>query len=425
MTKKKVIIISVSVVGAALLAILAVFLFYFIKFRSIDPGIPRLDIVTEKHAKIESKEEYLKCTVSLSDTSKEYELSDVAAEVRGRGNSTWHMFPKKPYRIKFVEKQSIFGEEKNRSWVLLALYNDLSYIKDRLGLALAQSIASEDEYVPSSRYVELYINGKYNGLYLLTEQIDENAGRLNVEIDFDAEATEVPFLVEIDSFAPSEGVEGTDYFSIGNFHFNIKYPESDERYTDAQFEYIESYIRKVDELIRKKDVTLSELSEYIDVESFIDFYLVQEIMGQTDMDKDAKSVCMSKSVGGKLKMGPVWDFDWAVNGPYFGQYKNRYLDRTEGFRSKTNWFAVLYNNSSEFRVALAERYFEVRDNFLDAIDEVSAQKEKIRNAVERDRIFWHRDHEDHNFDERTEEVISWVKTRMLWLDETLSPYLHE
>ncbi len=416
-TKKRVLIAVLSVLAVALLVFLAIFLSYFTKFKSIDPELPRLDIYTENRAKIKSKTTYIKCTVSLSETESEYEFTDLAAEVRGRGNSTWLLFPKKPYRIKFEEKQSFFGEAENRSWVLLAMYNDLSYVKDRLGLALAESIAAEDEFVPSTRYVELYINGKYKGLYLLTDQIDENSGRVDVKEDFAPTDVEIPFLVEIDSFAPDEGVEGVDYFSIGDFHFNIKYPESDERYTEAQFDYVEDYIKTVDGLCRKKNVTVAELSEYIDLESFIDYYIVQELMGQTDMDDDAKSVYMSKSSSGKLKMGPVWDFDWAVNGPYFGQYKNKYLDKTEGLRSKINWFSSLYNNSPEFRAALAERYLEIRDVLEATIDAVASEKDAIVNAVERDRIFWHRTHEDHDFEKRFDEVIDWVSRRLLWMDK--------
>ena len=122
--------------------------------------IPRIDINTYG-AKIESKEEYVDCSVSISGT----EIVGYSAGIRGRGNSTWEL-PKKPYRIKFEEKVSLFGEAKNKSWVLLALYYDYSAVKDKLAFAMADAIGT-DVFVPSYHYVELYLNGKYQGLYLL------------------------------------------------------------------------------------------------------------------------------------------------------------------------------------------------------------------------------------------------------------------
>ena len=80
--------------------------------------IPRVDINTFGK-RVKSKEEYIDCTITISGT----EIDEYSAGIRGRGNSTWGL-PKKPYRIKFDEKVSVFGEAKNKSWVLLALYGD-------------------------------------------------------------------------------------------------------------------------------------------------------------------------------------------------------------------------------------------------------------------------------------------------------------
>ncbi len=378
-----------------------------------DTGLPRLDVVTDESFARIGREDYVGCSVSLSGAGEEYDFEELRAGIRGRGNSTWKLYPKKPYRIKFEEKTSMFGEPKNKSWVLLAMYNDFSYIKDRLAFTLADSVGSED-FVPSYNYVELYINGSYNGLYLLTDQVEEKKGRVAVEEDFTAEDTEVPFLVELDDYAPGEGEEGIDYFTISGRHYAIKYPEADERYTDAQFNYIKDYITKVAELTKRKNVTLGQLSEYIDVESFIDFYVVQELMGQSEID--FKSVYMSKSVGGKLKMGPVWDFDWSVNGPYFTKYKNINKDRSEYLFSGDNFFAGLYHGSPEFRTALSERYSEIRDGLIEAINTVESEKTMLEKAAEKDKLRWHLFHFDADFEERSDEVIEWVRRRLTWID---------
>ena len=415
MKHKKLFKISLITVSAIALIALSVFLYFFFSLRSIkDTGIPRLDITTENRFAEINKRGYTPCTISLSDTEAEYTFTDLPGGIKGRGNSTWKLYPKKPYRIQFETKTSIFGEQENRSWVLLAMYNDFSYIKDMIAFSFADSM-NGDDFVPCYHYVELYINGSYKGLYLLTDQIDENKGRTDVEYTFTQNDTEVPFIVEMDDYAPEEGVLGIDYFDIGERHFNVKYPDDTDRYTQAQFDYIENYVKTVDKLCRKKNVTLAELSEYIDVDSFIDYYIVQELMGQSEID--FKSVYMSKAVDGKLKMGPVWDYDWAVNGPYLTKYKNINIDRTEGLYSGNNWFACLYKNSPEFKEALSKRYSEVREGFYEVLKTVSEEKDILSKAVKKDKIRWHLFHFKADFVERSDEVIDWLEKRLSWMDK--------
>ncbi len=385
-------------------------------YRVGETGLPRIDIITDKRFVRIGREDYVDCSVSLSGAGEEFDFEALDAGIRGRGHSTWKLYPKKPYRIKFDEKTSLFGEKKNKSWVLLAMYNDFSYIKDRLAFTLADSPGTED-FVPSYNYVELYINGRYNGLYLLTDQVDENKGRCEVKEDFTEADTEVPFLLEIDDYAPEEGVEGVDYFNVHGRFYAVKYPEADERYTETQFDYIKNYIETVDALTRKSGVTLSELAEYIDIQSFMDYYIIEELMGQTEIN--FKSVYMSKAVGEKMKMGPIWDFDWSVGGPYLTKYKNINIDRIEGFCSGDNFFGNLYKGSPEFRSALSDRFAEIEDKLSDAIDRVEAEKALIAKAVRKDKIRWHLLHIDADFEERSDEVLDWVRRRILWMNSEI------
>ena len=379
-----------------------------------DTGLPRLDVYTEDCAEIKSKEEYVSCTVTLSETESEFVLENLEAGIRGRGNTTWWAYPKKPYRIKFSEKTSVFGEKANKSWVLLALYNDFSLSKDRLAFTIADALGT-DVFVPSYNYVELYINGEYNGIYLMTDQVDENKGRASVKEDFTAEDVEVPFLVELDNYAEEEGEEGVAWFAIGNHKYVVKYPGPDERYTEEQFLYIKSYVEKLDSLARKPGVTVKELSEYIDLESFIDFFIVQEVMGQIDINY--KSIYMHKSKDGKLKMGPVWDFDWSAQGTdAWLTSRNVYKNNYAGLRSTDNWFSYLYHGSEEFREALSLRWNEVRDDVLAAIDSVEASKASISRAAEKDWLMWHPFRIYEGYDKRFDELIFWCENRVLWLD---------
>ena len=412
--KRLFLIVGLSVIGAILVAAIVYAIVCVSTFHALEEtGLPRVDIFTEGNESIVSKEYYLRCTVSVSGTDEEYCFADVPAGVRGRGNDTWTAYPKKPYRIKFDEKTSMFGEEKNKSWVLLAMYNDFSLIRDRLAFGMAESL--DAEFAPCYHYVDLYVNGKYMGIYLLTDQVDENKGRTDVKESFTAEDVEVPFLVELDARAPDEGVEGIDWFRAPNGSpYGVKYPDADEIYTQAQFDYIADYIGTVDNLCRKQGVTLAELSEYIDVPSFIDYYIVLEVMGQSEVNW--KSVYMSKSKDGLLVMGPVWDFDWGATGPSIGKYADQYKDDYSGLRSMGNWFDALYNGSPEFRAALSARWQEVRPKLLASIDAVEAEKPMLERAARRNELRWYWYRFDTNYVKNCDEVLDWCRNRISWLD---------
>lgn len=374
--------------------------------------IPRVDVITEGEAEIVSKEDYVNCTVTISGT----EINAEKAGIRGRGNTTWEFYPKKPYRIKFEEKVSVFGEKANKSWVLLALYNDFSAVKDRLAFTMADALGT-DVFVPSYNYVELYLNGKYNGLYLMTDQVDENKGRADVKADVDEmeNADDVPFLVELDDYAPNEGEEGIDWFSVAGHPYNIKYPERDERneeIADEQFNYIKNYVQRVQTACEEGDY--ETFAELVDVESFIDFYIVQEVMGQPELNW--KSVYMYKAVGEKMKMGPVWDFDWGAMGPGLGEERNMYRDDVTGLRSSGNWFDLLLRNSPKFEDDVRARYAEAKPLLLGAIEAVRADEARLAPYLTRNHIYWHWFRVGTENSKYYAEVLDWCTDRITWLE---------
>ncbi|MBR2944412.1 MAG: CotH kinase family protein [Clostridia bacterium] len=379
-----------------------------------ESNLPRIDI--EADGKIDSKDEYVDCIINVSNTDDEYEINDASAKIKGRGNTTWK-YPKKPYRIKFDTKVSLFGNEENKSWVLLAMYNDFSLSKDALAFSLGASLENGD-YVPSYEYVEVYLNGIYQGLYLLTEHINENEGRTNVKYDFDEDDTEVPFIVELDAYAELDGgVLGEDYFKIGDLFYTVKYPDKTERYTDEQFKYIEGYIKKVHSLCYKKNVTIDELSQYIDIESFIDYYLMQEIMIQADIDY--KSVYMYKSIDGKLKMGPLWDYDWALDGPSLLFWLDYEL-KPEEYVTKGTWFYGLLNGAPEFKEAVKARWDIIEDKIRLAASEFEAENAHISNAAHKDWLRWHYYNYGACYKPNFDNAYRVLIARINWLDNEIN-----
>ena len=363
-----------------------------------------IDTLGNKAPTVKSSE-YVDCSISLTNTTPEYSFSSKPAGIRVRGNTT-SRYVKKPYRIKFDKKISIFGSEyKYKSWCLLALYQDFSDIKDYTAFKISKNV-NPDKFTPSANHVEVYMNGEFLGLYLLTDQVDEKEGRLGVEAEFDANATEVPFVAQIDLNITEDGVEGVDYFRLHldkygvDMYFDIQYPGPDERYTAAQFNYIKNYIIKVNDLIFKSGLTQAEFEKYVDLNAFIDYFLIQEVMGQAEINN--KSVKMSKAVGGKLVMGPVWDFDWATGGPMrknSGMNDSAYPYDVSRWNSDCNWWNALIGSRAEtpgfdwFKSAARARWNVIKPIVESTLKEVESYKSTIKAAAQRNEKLWTEIHE--------------------------------
>ena len=243
---------------------------------------------------------------------------------------------------------------------------------------------------------------------------------VNIKESFDKDDTEVPFLVEIDDYAELDGgIEGEDYFKIGSLFYSVKYPEKDERYTDEQFDYIKSYITKVNSLCNKKNVTLSDLSEYIDIDSFIDYYLIQEIVIQPDIDN--KSVYMYKSSNGKLKMGPLWDYDWAFGGPSLAIWY-KYKPNENELCTRGTWFYTLLSNSSEFKQAVKERFYEIKDIVVATAYDFKQENEYISRAAHKDWLRHHFFNGNATYSRNLEQNIELLLRRIKWLENEFNSY---
>ena len=322
----------------------------------IEPlDLPIIEIVTEEYLPIVSKEEYVGCLVSISNTEEDYCMTEVEAGIRGRGNTTWTL-PKKPYRIKFDKKQSLFGSEyKAKSWTLINNYLDKTLSRN----ALAQEMAEQFDdiaFASMHQFVEVYLNGEYLGVYLLCDQMQTGDGRVDVDEDY-ADDGNNGYLVELDGRAPSEGEKNVDYFSIDSSHYAIKTPDTeDEDYNpEIQLNYIKNYMESCMTALKNQD--WDEICALMDMDSFVDVYIVLEMFGPVDCGWT--SVYFYKDKDGKLFSGPVWDFDLSSgNVNYsFGTAASCPPD-TKLYVSQVNpWYAQLCK-MEEFRAMVAEKLLQ-------------------------------------------------------------------
>ena len=308
-------------------------------------GLPVISINTENGVGITSKETYVNCTITVFDTEDQGHIIDAGAQIKGRGNSTWQRFDKKPYKIKFNSKQELFDNGKAKDWVLLADYIDGSLIRNYLAYEVAEELDTL-RATPDCQSVEVYLNGEYRGVYLLCEQVEINKHR--VEVSEDETAVDTGYLVEMDGWTDTVQVVVPDQL-MSNRKYTIKAPDSDV-ITSEQKEFIRKYLTDCMNAIRGTDYEL--VKSLIDVQTFAEAYIIYELF--KNPDTDYSSVYFYKDAGGKLICGPMWDFDMSignVNHKGNGVFKST---ETLWSKDKCPWFNALLNHE-EFRKLVGEK----------------------------------------------------------------------
>lgn len=303
-------------------------------------GLPVITINTEGQAPINSLENYVNCEITLLDTEKGKSIGGQTAEIKGRGNSTWTKFDKKPYKVKFEDKQNLFGYGKEKTWVLLADARDYSLVRNMLALNAGLSM-SELEYTSKGQSVELYLNGEYRGVYYLCEQIQVKDNRVNItqeddgkDLDNDGrvDPDSIGYLIEMDAWA----ADGSNQSGIANYTkdgdvfvtinggqkpFVIKDPEDVFFDEDGNFSaenaapylaYVKEFLQQCHDAMyaEKTSENYAKLCELIDVKSFAQTYIIFDLFKNPDVNYS--SVYYYKDAGGKLVSAPIWDFDMAI-----------------------------------------------------------------------------------------------------------------
>lgn len=297
-------------------------------------GLPVVKIQTENNAKILSKENWYNATISISNSEQDsYNFDSVDVSIRGRGNTTWPL-RKRPFALKFSKKQEVLGMPKHKRWVLLANFTDNSFMKNVVAFYLSEKLGMD--YTVRGRYVNLVLNGNYVGLYWLGEAIKVDKSRVNIDEDND-------YLIESDIYYD----EAWKFKSaIKNLPFMV---QNDDSMNQTRLNNLESRINEMEQVLYAPDFPYvsgtSNIDDtyrnYIDLDSFAKFYLVNEIMCNFELSHPKSCYFTLDSGTGVLKAGPVWDFDWGGTNPsnkLFLKYTIYYdsLFKIPAFREKVN-----------------------------------------------------------------------------------------
>ncbi len=331
--------------------------------------------------------------------------------------------------------------------MLLADYLDQSNIRNFAAMTLGNNVFDNLDFTATPHHVILEFNGEYKGVYFLCEQMDEKEGRANVEIDEDElyqnhTKTEFPFMIEMDNYTSTDStVADADKLMLdGYFPIEIKYPESKDREIyegkDVIYEYIEEYLLAVKTTLQTKqkiNVSFREepvgYKDLIDVDSLIDYVLLNEIM--YNPDSIWKSSYMYKSANvvdeetgeileyGKLKFGPVWDFDAAMSWNFTNEpYDKSYI---EGARATTvfcgNIFFIEFIKDEANYQLCQQRWAETRSGVKEVVNYLRDYKAVIKAPSRSDALKYYGDTGIFQFDMQFDYVRLFLLDRIDYFDE--------
>lgn len=345
---------------------------YVISFDYQVGSAPALVIDTDDKP-VTSKINYVDANYSIIG-AEEYNFSNVSGRIRGRGNSTWNCV-KKPYRLKFDKKVDLFGMGKAKNWVLLANYQDPAMIRNYGAFDLARKLGLA--YTNESQFIEVYLNDEFLGLYQLTEQVEINENRVLGKKENEFGTTDGPYLIELDGRASQEGTEGHDWFRVGSETYAIKSPDTEEAtFTQEQFDYIKNYFEEIYRAMETR--AAARIEELVDIDSFIDFYLVQEIY--LNSDAGFASFYMYKDVGGRLTAGPVWDFDRSAGNTIYDY-------NTTPIKDSSPFYRMLFQNEG-FKERVKERLRAIKSEVYQNISDTVAIYQQYQDVFDRDCLKW-------------------------------------
>ena len=347
---------------------------------------------------IATKSAYYDMKFSLTNT--ENELVNVSGGIRLRGNVTL-TYPKKAYRMEFTDKVSLFGQERARSWVLLADYLDPASLNNYAAFSLG---AESDAllFTPTAHKVNVYINGGFYGLYTLCEKIEADEGRLGIEQTITGDMMDLKdfnFFVSMDKYVieDSKAKKNEDYFYIASIdkYFELKYPKKKDFVSEYQFrQFFSQLVLYYEELVTAfQNGDIEKINNEINVDSLVDYLIIDQIMGEKDhywksFNMFYISASNNEKAGGRLNFGPIWDYDWALYTPFTSE-PNQYYEIGEEYRF-TNFFYKCVIDTPQLYSRVEERYNEV---FVPALDKVikdlKTQQENMKESYIENQKRWY------------------------------------
>ena len=369
----------------------------------------------------------------------------IGIELRGASSQS---YPQKPFAIETRDAggnnltTSLLGLPAENDWVLLSNYNDKSFLRNILGYKMFEALGN---YAPRARYAEVFLNGDYQGIYLFGEKVKRDKNRVDIanlkEEDIEGEELTGGYIFKIDYWndwdsweSPFSPINHPDF----DIHFIYHDPDWDEL-LPQQKNYLSSFVTDFETVLYSSSYNnpAEGYSQFIDVESFIDYFIVNEMSRNNDGFK--KSRYFHKDKNGKIKAGPVWDFDWAwknINECYIfkatdGSGWSYKVNDCNPWVKSPGWMVRLFYDEN-FRNQTKCRYNKARAGVL-SNENLSFWIDSLYNEVAEAQVRhfgkWkilgvnvgapEVDAQPKTYIGEVEKLRQWITTRLNWLDKNM------
>ena len=384
-------------------------------------GLPIICINTKNAQPIKSKNKWLDTTqmiVYRPDGTVDYDAGTPMVQIKGRGNSTWDTRAKQPYALKLNVPGKILGMPENKHWCLLANYYDETLFKNDFALYLGHKY-TKLEWTPHGQSVELVMNGRHLGNYFLCEQVRIAKDRVQGK-----------YLIEIEQ---KKILKTCDVVSLLGCKMNIA--DVDRKNgsitTKDDISYVRNTVGRFESELRKVNAkNQSNYKDLIDVESFADWYLIKEL--SKDVDANFITSCFFHiDNDGKIKMGPIWDFDHTFGDRSSGNPLNatHKSDDFRGFNIVDNvWYTYLLKDP-DFVSIVVQKLNRMLDDSVAISNYISHNAERLYLSVYANDLIYkkhpasHRSGDDlnsakSNYENKMKNIEEFTFKRIVWMKES-------
>lgn len=398
----------------------------------------------------------IEAQITISKEGESSYQGKVGIELRG---SSSQLFPKKSYGFEtWNDNQEgidvpLLGLPEEEDWILYGPYSDKTFLRNVLIYDLSREIG---QYASRGIFTELTLNGSYQGVYVLMEKLKRDKQRINInKLDDDENSGEDltgGYILKIDK-STGDGIGQTDYNDVNSFisnytpnnatagqhiYFLYEEPSADD-ITPEQKNYISAYVHSFEDALAGDNFTdpATGYAAYIDVQSFIDFFLLNELANNVDAYR--LSTFMHKDKNGKLKMGPIWDFNIAFgnanycNGGNFNSWAYKFNEVCpQDFWLVPFWWERLLQDPA-FVSNLKERWNLLRaSTFSQAsiLDKIDGYKESLKKSGAVDTNYqtwnilgtyiWPNNFIGNTYAEETDYLEDWIINRLTWMDSAIN-----
>lgn len=324
-------------------------------------NLPHVYIETFGKKSITSKTVYIYATMYYVDEDDVVTRYD-SMEIRGRGNSTWGL-AKKPYKIKFHQKEKFLGKgyANAKKWTFLANAGDKSLMRNAITSLMGDFLGLKNN--PAHKFVDLTLNGTFLGNYQISDQVEVRSHRVDItEQDFPLKSNSDitgGYLLEVDGFYDGNCFTTSTY----RVPVRIHYPDEDE-IAASQNTYIRNYIRDFEKVLSSSDFADADKGyrKWVDSVSLANWFLATEISG--NIDGYYSTYFYKEQQDSLLYWGPLWDYDIAYDNDYRITGTANKLMTNDGYGETKQWVNRMWQDPWFGRL-VNRRYKEVVDAGLE------------------------------------------------------------